>query len=213
MAFRVSHQRDAERALAEMVDAVNRGAYVPKTRPTVRQFAAEWLAAIEPTVRPATHFNYARNLRLHVERYIGSAPLVSVDARTQQPLCTATRGRAEGPEGRRTVAEVGASRSRGRTQDAAGRGQVGRLVRNPADAADPPRQASTHAEMTTWNAAETARFLTGRQGNRLGAAFLMLATTGARRGEVLGLRWVEVDLDARRAAIRQTVITSATNRR
>ena len=53
MAFRVSHQRDAERALAEMVDAVNRGSYVPKTRQTVSGFAAEWLAAIEPTVRRA----------------------------------------------------------------------------------------------------------------------------------------------------------------
>jgi integrase len=42
--------------------------------------------------------------------------------------------------------------------------------------------------------------------DRLAAAFLTLATTGARRGEVLGLRWTDVDLDAARAAIWQTVI-------
>ena len=36
--------------------------------------------------------------------------------------------------------------------------------------------------------------------------FLMLATTGMRRGEGLGLRWRDLDLDARRAAIRQTVL-------
>ena len=70
-------KRDAERALAEMVDAVNRGTYVAKTRQTVAEFAVEWLAAIEPTVRPATHYSYVRNLRLHVEPYIGTATLVS----------------------------------------------------------------------------------------------------------------------------------------
>jgi integrase len=83
----------------------------------------------------------------------------------------------------------------------------GRLARNPADAADPPRLASTHAEMTTWDAAETATFLASMQDNRLGAAFLMLATTGARRGEVLGLRWSDINLETGPAAIQQTVIT------
>lgn len=34
----------------------------------------------------------------------------------------------------------------------------------------------------------------------------MLATAGLRRGEALGLRWSDVDLDAGRASIRQTVI-------
>jgi hypothetical protein len=65
-------RRDAERALAEMIDAVNRGSYVPKTRQMVAEFAAEWLAAIEPTVRPATHYSYSRNLKLHVLPYVGA---------------------------------------------------------------------------------------------------------------------------------------------
>jgi integrase len=82
----------------------------------------------------------------------------------------------------------------------------GRLSRNAADAADPPRPASTHARMAPWTADETGAFLRGVRDDRLGAAFLMLATTGARRGEVLGLRWADVDLDTRRAAIRQTLI-------
>ena len=64
-----------------------------------------------------------------------------------------------------------------------------------------------HAAMVTWDATETARFLTAVQDDRLYAAFLLLATTGARRGEVLGLCWSDVDLGTGRAAIRQTVIT------
>ena len=43
-------------------------------------------------------------------------------------------------------------------------------------------------------------------GDRHHTAYLLLATTGLRRGEALGLRWGDLDLDAGRAAIRQTVI-------
>jgi integrase len=77
----------------------------------------------------------------------------------------------------------------------------GRLARDAADAADPPRSASSHTEMVTWTGEETGRFLAGVRDDRLAAAFVLLATTGARRGEVLGLRWSDVDLDAGRAAI------------
>lgn len=59
----------------------------------------------------------------------------------------------------------------------------------------------------TWKAAELSAFLTGTSQDRLSGAWRLLATTGARRGEVLGLRWADVDLDARRMTISRTVIT------
>ena len=66
----------------------------------------------------------------------------------------------------------------------------GRLTRNPADAADPPREAATaRLAMTTWTAAELRAFLDHVRGHRLSAAFVVLATTGMLRGECLGLRW------------------------
>jgi integrase len=49
-------------------------------------------------------------------------------------------------------------------------------------------------------------FLEGVRGDRLVAAYFLLATTVMRRGEALGLRWADVDLDEGRAAIQQTVI-------
>ena len=83
----------------------------------------------------------------------------------------------------------------------------GRLARNPADAADPPRAAaSSSPDMATWTVEQLRVFLDGVRDDRLGAAYHLLATTGMRRGEALGLRWADVDLAASRAAIRQTVI-------
>jgi integrase len=81
----------------------------------------------------------------------------------------------------------------------------GRLVRNPAEAADPPKAAG-RPESITWTADQLRSFLEATRGSRYWAAYLLLATTGLRRGEALGLRWSDLDLDAGRASIRQTVI-------
>jgi integrase len=190
-----------------MVDAVSRGTYVRRSRQTVAEFSTEWLAAIEPTVRPATHYSYSRNVRLHVLPYIGTAPLMAVDAGTLNGLYASLlaggrRDQVAGGLSPRSVRYVHTIVHR-MLKDAV---RWGRLARNAADAADPPRAVSTHAQMATWTADETGRFLAGVRDDRLCAAFLLLATTGARRGEVLGLRWVDLDLDAARGAIRQTVI-------
>ena len=61
--------------------------------------------------------------------------------------------------------------------------------------------------MSTWPAATLRAFLEGVGGDRLCAAWHLAAATGMRRGEVLGLRWQDVDLDASRVAVRQTLIS------
>jgi len=78
-----------------------------------------------------------------------------------------------------------------------------RLAVNPCDAADQPRKASP--EMKAWTTAELGRFITVTAGDRDGAVWRLLATTGMRRGELLGLRWADVDLDGKMFTIRQTV--------
>jgi integrase len=200
-------KRDAERALAEMVDAANRGTYVPKTRLTVANFTAEWLAAIEPTVRPATHYSYARNLRLHVLPYLGSAPLSAIDGGTlislyARLLREGRKDQSGGGLAPRSVLYVHTIAHR-MFRDAV---RWGRLARNPADAADPPRSPPKGAGMTVWTPDELRRFLDGSRDHRLYPAWLTLATTGARRGEVLGLRWADLNLDAGTAMVRQTLI-------
>jgi integrase len=83
----------------------------------------------------------------------------------------------------------------------------GRITRNPADAADPPRAAATaRPTMTTWTADQLRAFLEHTAEHRLHAAFVVLATTGMRRGECLGLRWSDLNLTAGRMSIVQTVI-------
>jgi integrase len=60
-------------------------------------------------------------------------------------------------------------------------------------------------DMTTWTGAEVATFLERIKDDALYTPVLLAVTTGLRRGEVLGLRWRDLDLATGRASVRQTV--------
>jgi integrase len=199
-------KRDAERALSEIVASVHAGAYVEPTKQTLSDFTREWLAAIKPTIRPSTHYSYSRNLQLHVLPQLGSVQLRRVDAGMLNGLYASLLA-----DGRKDYAGGGLSPRSVRyihtivhraLKDAV---RWGRLARNPAEAADPPKAAG-RPESITWTADQLRGFLEATRGSRYSAAYLLLATTGLRRGEALGLRWSDLDLDAGRASIRQTVI-------
>lgn len=202
-------KREAQAALTELVGNVNHGTYVTRTRQTVAEFVDEWLAAIAPTVRPATLYSYSRNLRLHVMPYIGALPMVAVDAGTlngmyAQLLTDGRRDSHGGGLSPRSVIYVHTIMHRV-FKDAV---KWGRLMRNQTEAADPPRSVASGApEMKTWTAEQLLKFLEGVSDDRLYAAYVVLATTAMRRGEAIGLRWCDLDLSAGRASIRQTVIT------
>ena len=83
----------------------------------------------------------------------------------------------------------------------------GRLARNPADAADPPRGCRP-SEVQAWDSATLRDFLSRSrdEADKYYALWVLLATTGLRRGEAVGLRWSDIDLESGRVRIVQTVI-------
>ncbi len=83
----------------------------------------------------------------------------------------------------------------------------GRLARNAADAADPPRRSVDGVEIQAWDAETLRRFLDvcRTADDPLYSSWVFLATTGLRRGEALGLHWSDLDLDAGRARITHTL--------
>lgn len=68
-----------------------------------------------------------------------------------------------------------------------------RLPANPATWAKLPRRQPP--EMKTWTAEQAATFLGVAAADRLHAAWLLALACGLRRGELAGLRWIDVDLD------------------
>lgn len=84
-----------------------------------------------------------------------------------------------------------------------------RLAKNPAAVADAPKVAIKPDKMPTWTSDQLRTFLgfTSSTNDRLHALWVLLASTGMRRGEGLGLRWQDVDLDAGRLRVVQTIMT------
>jgi integrase len=201
---------EAVAALRTVLHGMDRGAYVSPTKLTVREYLEErWLPAITMTLRPSTHASYTRVIRLHVTPRIGAVPLQKLDAMMLNDvyLQLMTDGRVRGPGGLsvRTVRYVHFIVHRA-LRDAM-RWQL--LSRNVSDAADPPKEsAHLRPEITTWPAETVRLFLEGTRADRRHAAWLLLASTGMRRGEVLGLRWADIDFRAGQLAIRQTLVTA-----
>lgn len=66
------------------------------------------------------------------------------------------------------------------------------MVRNVAELVDPPRP--TRHEMAVFSPEQARAFLAAAADNRLEALYVLAITTGMRQGELLGLRWRDVDL-------------------
>ena len=81
--------------------------------------------------------------------------------------------------------------------------RLGLVQRNAAAAARGP--AVERPEFTVWSSDDLRQFFATAKSNRLYAAYVLLATTGMRRGEVIGVRWKDIDLDSAQLAIVQTL--------
>ena len=198
-------KREAERELAKTLRELQTGDYVAPSDQTFGDFlVSEWLPAIRGTVRQTTLKSYEMHVRVHIVPRLGRTPLQKLNgARLNSfyaELASSGSSRRDGGLSPATVRRVHAVVHRA-LRDAV---RWDRLGRNPADQADPPRQrAASKPEMATWSATEVQRFLGHAAGDRLYAMWVVLLTTGMRRGEVAGLRWTDVDLSARRIAVRQ----------
>ncbi|MGH3019167.1 MAG: tyrosine-type recombinase/integrase [Gaiellaceae bacterium] len=183
------------------------GSYVEASKATLGEYLAEWLDGLAVQgLRNSTRLSYDINLRTLVLPRIGAVPLQKLTPATLTALYSELleRGRKNGgPLSLRTVRYVHTIVKKA-LRDAV---DAGLLMRNPADRAKPPsaRAARSNA-MRTWTSEQLASFLHHVRGERLYAAFLLGASTGLRRGELLGLRWRDLDLEARQLSVRQTLI-------
>lgn len=207
-------KKDAERALRQLLHRLDHDQYVERSALTFSTYIrGEWLPAMKPNLREATWAGYRRTLEDYALPHVGHVPLQQLNAVHLNRLYTRllTSGRADGRGGLspRTVRYVHTLIRKSLADGA----RWGRVERNVADLADPPRAEVDTSGIRTWTAQQLGRFLAHVRDERLYPAWVVFATTGMRRGEVLGLRWIDVDLDGARISVRQTLVMVDTEAR
>jgi integrase len=193
-----STRREAQAFLADALARLGDGSYAQPSKTTVRDYLEqEWLPAIQSTVRPLTFTQYASVVRLRILPTLGHLRLQAVTGGHLNALY-------------RELEQAGLSVSTRRLTHAVLHRALkdavrwGRLVRSPADMADPP--ASTRTRVQAWTAKELGRFLDHVREDRLFPLWRLAATTGMRRGELAGTTWRCLDLDSRRLSVEQQLL-------
>lgn len=200
-------KKAAQAHLNTTMGQLQRGEFVEPTRVTLGDYLTRhWLPLMKHSLQPSTWDSYDRTLRLHVLPRIGGVRLQDLTAAHLDQLYSdlLKEGRRDGKPGGlspKTVRYLHTTLHKA-LKDAE-RKQL--VLRNVAQAADPPKLNRAGSEIRTWTGEEVSAFLEAMRDHRLFAGYVLAASTGMRRGEVLGLRWRDLDLEARRLSVRQTI--------
>jgi hypothetical protein len=162
------------------------------------------LPAKKPALRPTTWFRYRKMTELYICPKLESVPLTSLATRHLEALYTHLlhHGRLDGTGGLAPKTVLNVHQILRKALGDAVRMQL--VSRNVALTVDRPAR-DICPEQRCWTAAEHQRFLAAASGHRFYPAMWLAATTGMRRGELLGLRWHDIDLDAGHLSIRRSV--------
>jgi integrase len=198
-------QKEARAELSRIRHQQAEGNYVRPSAVTVSQYLDEYLVGAVRDRRASTRSNYSYAFKPVRER-LGERRLQSITKADVEQLVdwmlTSGRKRAGKPGtglGARSV-RLTLGRLRAAFEMAV---EEGRLARNVVKLVKPPEYTSGTRD--TWSQAEVRRFLAAAANDRLNAAW-RLTLYGLRRGEVLGLRWCDVDLKARTLTVSQSRI-------
>jgi integrase len=210
-----TRRSDAEKLLADLVKRAHRGETVVSEKLTLGDYLTErWLPVQETRLRKSTYESYRRNIELHVVPGLGRRKLDQLTPEDIDLFYAALlkNGRKKRPGEKgpakglapKTVHNIHVMLNKA-LSDAARKGTVVRNVVALADA--PSLQARKRPEVKAWEAEQLVVFLDAIESHRMAPAFRFAAHTGMRRGEVLGVRWRDIDLHEGRVSVRQALVS------
>jgi integrase len=194
--------------LNELLAQVQSGAWQKEAQITVQDFIElKWLPSLDAAVsggslKSTTRSNYRNVSYRYIIPSIGHIKLPALTSVRLNAFYTEllSHGRQSDGSGLSptTVRQIHVSIHR-MLRDAV---KWGELQRNVAAHAIAPRAAKP--KMMPWSPAQTREFIEKTSNDRLGPIWRLLALTGLRRGEVMGLQWEDVDLDQGRLTVART---------
>lgn len=197
-------KRDAQRALTAMLAEVDRGGFA-RTAATVGELLEEWFAHAAPSFSPKNVRETRGVLDRNLLPFLGTVPLTKLGAADLDRFYR--RLRETGGRTGRPLAPATIRRTHGVLHRALSQGvRWGWLAQNPASMSSPPRVPTP--DIHPPSPAELARLFAAANETDIELAdfILLAAATGARRSELVALRWTDLDLDVGRLTISRAIV-------
>jgi len=184
-------RREVAEALTKALKEKQDGLLVEPSKQTLGQFLDAWMKdVVQGSVRPSTYQNYVYVLR-HAEP-LRDTPLTKLNPQAIQRLYREMQEKGLG----RSIKILHAVLHKAMDQAV----KWGLVARNVLDAVDTPKVESKEFRPLTLE--ETKKFLDAAREDRLYALYVLAVTCGLRFGELLGLKWEDVDLEGRRLTVK-----------
>ncbi|MFS1511846.1 tyrosine-type recombinase/integrase [Chengkuizengella sp. SCS-71B] len=190
-------KKEAEKACAALITEYEQGNMIEK-KMQLNAFMTMWLETREGKVKPGSYARDYRHTKNHIIPYLGKMDLTKLTALHVEKLfkhLSNDKGLSN-----RTILDIH-SVLKNALKTAI---RWGYVSKNVAALVDRPKVDKK--EIHVWDQNEAHKFLsTAKKRSRYYITFLLALTTGMRQGEILGLRWKDVDLKDRFISIRQTL--------
>ena len=193
-------RKDVAAKLAKALSDRESGLIFDAENLTLGKYLVLWLEeSVQDTVRLTTYQSYERIVRLHIKPSLGR---IKLDKLTPVHVRGLYRERLETGLSPRMVQLVHTTLHKALKQAVAD----GLIPRNVTEAVKAPRPVKK--EMRPLNPAQARGLLEAARGERLEALYALAVTTGMRQGEILGLKWEDLDLEAGTLQVRRTLSTA-----
>jgi integrase len=177
-------QSECRAWIKEMLQQIDAGLSFEGTQVTLARFLETWLSGKELSRRPKTVQQYRQIARQHILPVLGRMRLQDIQPAHIKQLYALKQKEGRGA---RTIQLIHAVLHNALKQAV----REGLLGRNPVSAVERPKVEQ--AEMKIWNEEQIQKFLITASGSPFEAVYYLALATGMREGELLGLKWPDID--------------------
>jgi integrase len=177
-------RKEANKWLIDTLHKIQRGIFYSGPKLTLHEFLEEWLKSRKGSIKPKTLFQYRQIVELHINPILGQIKINELKPADVQALYNK---KVETGTGVRTVRLIHNVLHCALNHAL----RLGIIYRNPSDAVYKPK--AKKKEMQVLDENQVRSFLIAARGNRFESLFKLAITTGLRQGEILGLKWSDLD--------------------